>query len=142
MDKIKNIMLPIKSEFVKNIKSYYIFIILIGLYLLFFQVVDPHGTNCLIKHTIGLPCAGCGMTRAAYYLFTLDFKLAFFYHPLIYIMPVILLTVFLKGYGVFQKLYSSKAFWIIIVTLFITVYIIRMYLYYPNTAPMDHYFGR
>lgn len=134
-------MRTVKNEILKNLKEYYIFIIIIILYLLAFQVFDPHGTNCLIKRATGIPCMGCGMTRATYYLITLDIKQAFFFHPLVFIMPLIVSTFLLKGYGIFQILFKSKLYWTVIIALFIIVYIIRMYLYYPNTEPMDHYFG-
>ena len=141
MERTKQFIIPIKNDFIKNIKQYYVFIIVIVLYLAIFEILDPHGPNCIIKHTIGVPCMGCGMTRATYYLITLDFKQAFFFHPLVFIMPVIITTFLLKGIGIFQTMYSSKTFWGVVIFLFVATYIIRMYLYYPDTPPMDHYFG-
>ncbi|AIO18004.1 hypothetical protein KQ51_00100 [Candidatus Izimaplasma bacterium HR1] len=124
----------------RNLNKYKIIILMIILYLLTFQLIDPHGPNCLIKRTIGIPCPGCGMTRASYYLLTLQFEKAAFYHPLVFIMPIIFSILLFNGYGVFNTLFKSKVFWGIIVTLFIGVYIYRMYMYYPSVEPMDHFF--
>ena len=127
------------KEISRNIKKYRIFIIVIIFYLLAFQLIDPHGPNCLIKRTLGIPCPGCGMTRATYYLFTFQFSEAFFYHPLVFLMPLIVSTFLLNGYGIFKTLFESKIFWGIIIVSFVAVYIIRMYLYFPHTEPMDYY---
>lgn len=140
MQTLKTVGKDILTEIIKNIKEYYIFIVIIVVYLLAFYLLDPHGPNCLVKRTIGIPCPGCGMTRAVYYLSLFDFKQALYFHPLVFLMPFIILTLLLKGYGIFQKLFHSKVFWGVTLFLFITVYIIRMYLYYPHTPPMDHYF--
>ena len=127
------------DEIIKNIKKYKIFILVVFLYLLAFQLIDPHGSNCLIKRTIGIPCPSCGMTRATYYLFTFQFDKAFYYHPLVFIMPITLGTFLLNGYGIFKTLFRSKLFWGFIIVSFVVVYVLRMYLYFPHTEPMDYY---
>ncbi|HIZ16758.1 MAG TPA: DUF2752 domain-containing protein, partial [Firmicutes bacterium] len=41
------------------------------------------GTTCLIKSTIGVPCPGCGMTRATLELLSGNISAALHYHPLV-----------------------------------------------------------
>ena len=53
------------------------------------------GGLCLMKNTTGFPCPSCGMTRAYTEAFKLNFKKAFYYHPLLYIYCAIL-NFFLK----------------------------------------------
>jgi hypothetical protein len=123
----------------KVISKYkYIFLIMV-LYFAYFFVFHNDETNCIIKRTIGIPCPGCGMTRAAVYLLSFDFKNAFFFHPLIFIMPFLLIVFLYQDTKLFQKLAHSKIFIGSIIALFIIVYIIRMILYFPDTEPMDYF---
>lgn len=114
-------------------------LLVLVIYLVLFRIFDPNETNCLVKRTIGIPCPGCGMSRACYYLLTMQFKTAFVYHPLVFVMPLIMSVLLFSGYGIFNRLYTSKIFWGIILVLFTVVYVIRMYLYFPNTEPMDYH---
>ena len=50
--------------------------------------------GCPIRFFTGVCCPGCGMTRAAAHLITMDFSGAFHYHPLIFVMPVFAIAFF------------------------------------------------
>ena len=115
------------------------FLIIFILYISYFYIFHNGDTNCLVKHTIGIPCMGCGMSRAVVYMVTLKFAKAFQYHPLVFILPFIVLVFLFQETKFFAKLYYSKLFWGSILILFVVVYIIRMILYFPHTAPMDYY---
>jgi len=39
--------------------------------------------ECTFQRIVGLPCPGCGGTRAVYYLFHGDFLKSFQYHPVV-----------------------------------------------------------
>ena len=54
------------------------------------------GIGCPIKYVTGVSCAGCGMTRAFMSLLRGQLKLAFYYHPLVYLMPFIVVYFFVK----------------------------------------------
>ena len=125
--------------FKKNMKVYYPYVIVLILYLVGFALFDPHGNNCMVQRTIHIPCPLCGMTRASVHLVQFRFIEAFRYHPLVYIMPIMALTVFFNGYRVFSKLFYSKVFWSTVISLFIIVYVIRMVIYFPHTEPMIPY---
>ena len=45
-------------------------------------VVWYSGIGCPILYVIGIPCPGCGMTRAVLACLRLDFAAAFRYHPM------------------------------------------------------------
>ena len=64
---------------------------LIGIILLFL----PGDYNCTIRQYTGIPCPGCGMTRAALYLLQLEFAKAFKMQPMIYLLIfyIVLLSV-------------------------------------------------
>lgn len=50
--------------------------------ILFYFALSITGIGCPIKFLTGISCPGCGMTRAYIALLHLDFKDAFYYHPL------------------------------------------------------------
>lgn len=131
-ENITNIILP-------NLKRYLFFIFAMIGYLLYFFIFHHDEPNCIIKRTIGFPCPGCGMSRALYYLVTLQLDKAFLFHPLVFIIPFIAILLLEKGTRIADKLLFSKLFWTVIITLYIGTYIIRMFLYFPNTVPMDYY---
>ena len=91
------------------------------------------GRTCILRNIVGLPCPTCGMTRAYYALLGGDLHTAFSYHPLFWSVPVIgLLVLFIK------RLRENKLFWTIVIGIFIVVYIVRMFLYFPDTEPLDY----
>ena len=51
------------------------------------------GWGCPLQHFTGVPCPGCGMSRAAFALLRLDFMAAFRYHPMICVLPPVVLYV-------------------------------------------------
>jgi hypothetical protein len=46
---------------------------------------------CPSKVFLGVPCPGCGLTRAGLSLFRLDFSRAWSFNPMIYSLPVLLI---------------------------------------------------
>lgn len=93
---------------------------------------------CFIRNLFGVPCPGCGMTRAWLSALKLDFSAAMFYHPLFWLVPIIfIITLFRNKIKLCYDLYNSKLFLPGCLILFIAVYIVRMLLYFPITAPMD-----
>lgn len=86
--------------------------------------------KCPIYWITGVPCPGCGMTRALVSLLRGDIQGAFFMHPLIFVMPVFLLL-FIFG----SKKVRSRAS-VVMIAVFLTVYAIRMVMYFPESKPM------
>jgi len=77
------------------------------------------------------------MTRAYLSLFRGNLNEAFFYHPLFPIVPLILSIVLFRGSKTVNNLFSSNKFWISILFLFIGVWVVRLFLYFPDVRPMD-----
>lgn len=81
------------------------------------------GIGCPILFFTGIPCFGCGMSRACLALLHLDYAAAWYYHPMIFLIPVIVVVLFF--YNRFPKrLFRSLAALFII--LFIVVYLVRL----------------
>ena len=94
----------------------------ISIILVFYIVIESIGITCPIKFLTGVSCAGCGMSRAFLSALKLDFISAFHFHPLFWlVIPAILLFIFKN------KIPFFKVCFIFIVTLFIIVYLIRMF---------------
>lgn len=74
-------------------------ILLALLFLVYFTIVYlvmwQTGISCVFLHFLGIPCPGCGMTRALCALLRLDFVGALKYNPLIFCMPYVFAYIFL-----------------------------------------------
>lgn len=92
--------------------------------------------GCLIKTLFGIPCPGCGMTRAWLALLRGDFSAAFRWHPLFWLAPVLALLIS----GVLDRKYpkiTQIAFILCFASLFL-VYGLRMLALFPGESPMDY----
>ena len=73
------------------------------------------GYTCFFMSTIGFPCPGCGLTRAFVCFFSGDLRGALYYHPLFWLVPIVLAVIILK------RLFAGSA--------------VRLALYFPHTPP-------
>lgn len=92
--------------------------------LVFFIVLWYRFFGCPLKFFFGLSCAGCGMTRAVVALFHGDFSLAWHFHPLVFLLPVLLLGFFLR------KRFSKKFLTVAVVAVFVlftVVFFVRLF---------------
>ncbi|HHV12978.1 MAG TPA: DUF2752 domain-containing protein [Clostridiales bacterium] len=97
------------------------------------------GSVCFSLLFFGIPCPGCGMTRAAKLMLTGHFRESFHMHPLL-----LLVVIGIIGYPIIKKILKKyiliiKLYVIICIVIFIGVYIYRMNLYYPDIEPMVYY---
>lgn len=94
----------------------------VSVILLFYIAIESIGITCPIKFLTGISCAGCGMSRAFLAALRLDFVSAFHFHPLFWlVIPTVLLFIFKN------KIPFFKICFILIVTIFIITYLIRMF---------------
>lgn len=65
-----------------------VFILPAALLCIFLLYLSAGGL-CLVRHFTGIPCPGCGMTRAVLSVLHGDFRTAFAYHPLWVTLPLV-----------------------------------------------------
>ena len=83
------------------------------------------GIGCPIRALTGIPCGGCGMTRAYLSLLKPDIHSAFYYHPLFWMVPpALILFIVKKGPLSDQRIRNSV--WTVFITSFIVVYLLRL----------------
>lgn len=88
-EKLQNKVL--KSKLLK--KCLLLFFLLIY-FVIVYIVLDYLNTTCLYLYFFGIPCPGCGMTRAFLSLIRLDFVGAARYNFLVYFMPYVFVYLF------------------------------------------------
>ncbi|MBR4981148.1 MAG: DUF2752 domain-containing protein [Lachnospiraceae bacterium] len=91
------------------------------MFYLFISLIFDVG--CPILWITGISCAGCGMTRAWISLLHLDFKTAFYYHPLFWLPVVILFFYFFRNK---MTKNASLILSTIAILLFLITYVLRM----------------
>lgn len=64
-------------------------IALTAAYLLIVALLYYRNVSCLYLQFFGVPCPGCGMTRAILAAMKLDFPAAFAAHPMFWSVPVL-----------------------------------------------------
>ncbi|WP_157154692.1 DUF2752 domain-containing protein [Brachyspira murdochii] len=97
------------------------------------------GELCLIKRTTGFPCPACGMTRAHIEAIRLNFKKAFYYHPLFLFPAIIFAVIILKNKSkIANYIYNNNYIIFTFLFIFIVVYIVRFVLLFPNREPFTY----
>lgn len=93
------------------------------------------GAFCSVRMNTGVPCPGCGITRAAILLLTGRWRQAWQMHPMIYPIMLAALYFVVSRYLLGRKAAGMK--WIVagIAVMLLAVYIQRMGQYFPNRSP-------
>lgn len=85
--------------------------------------------KCPFLHLLGIPCMGCGMTRAMLALIQWKWKLAFYYHPLFPIVIFVVLYYILERLGILRIGDKKKKILLYFIILcFILAYILRLFV--------------
>ena len=90
---------------------------------------------CPLLQMTGLPCAGCGLTRAFLFVARGQFARAFYIQPFVYPIMLFLLYCGFCRYVKGSKVKGFQPMFILLVCGMLIFYIIRMYLYFPDRVP-------
>ncbi len=88
--------------------------ILIYAVILYFSPI-----NCIVLSLTGIPCLGCGMTRALISALKFDFAAAFSYHLMFWSVPLLYICFLLDG-RLFKNKKCNLTFYLVILIGFIT----------------------
>jgi hypothetical protein len=93
---------------------------------------------CPVQWLFGVPCPGCGMTRAHLALLRLDFADALYYHPLVFVtLPALL---YLAHQDAWKLPGGRRARRILLAALcaaFLGVYLVRLFLLPDSPLQID-----
>lgn len=125
------------SDVLDLIKRYWFGVILSIIFMLCLNF--KFGTVCMSKILIGVPCPACGMTRAALLLLLGKFKEAYEMHPLVYLLVVeVIFCIIIKKQLKKNSIFINISV-IIVLVIFVSFYIYRMFMYYPDLEPMVYW---
>lgn len=111
----------------------YILVLILG-----FAIILDFNIKCIIRTLIGIPCPGCGMTRAWIEAINFNFYEAFKFHPLFLLAPILIILIIIRGKESTDKYTKYIDISIVaIIILFLGVYVFRMYRYFPSDIPMN-----
>jgi hypothetical protein len=83
------------------------------------------GRECLFKRAFSIPCPTCGMTRAVKSLLKFDLKGAFFYHPLVFTLPLLYWTV-VTELAPFKNKRLNRITVVSLISAFLSVWAVRL----------------
>jgi hypothetical protein len=93
-------------------------------------------TLCVYRNVFGIPCPGCGLTRALGLLIQGEPLRAFALHPLYPLTILCIATILFRSRKPFMQLYHKRAFWTCSIILLVGLWIVRMVIYFPHHEPM------
>lgn len=93
---------------------------------------------CPMVIIFGLPCPGCGITRALLYVLQGQFSKAFYMNPTVYLWIAFLIYIIVVRYILGKPLKRVT----LLITVIVAVMVIRfgygMYMYYPARPPFSY----
>ena len=118
-------MWSIPQSLSNSIKKNWLKWFVVACYCVAYFISRKSGISCIWKSLTGIPCPGCGFTRAIGAALRLDFAGAWQYHPLFALFPVLLLLFFRDG-RIFRNDSFNTIAIVAIAVLFAAVWCIRL----------------
>lgn len=91
---------------------------------------------CPMVWMTGLPCPGCGMTRAAVLFLQGHWKAAWQMHPFFYVLLALAAWAFILRYIMGRGIAAMRGGVIAAAALAVAFYVYRMIMVFPGRAPM------
>lgn len=137
--KIKEKMLEIGKAVWKDIKNIKWALLAILLYYILTRILFRE--FCPMRIITGLPCPGCGATRAGLYVLTFRFKEAWQMNPTIFLWILYILYFLWQRYIGKNRKKLSNILLVFVCLCAIMCYIIGMLYYFPHREPYTYYEG-
>ncbi len=131
MERIKRAFVLLGQDLRQNLPG----ILAVIAYILLFQFLFD--TICPMQIFLGLPCPGCGLTRAGFLLLGGHPIEAFRMHPFLYGWIAAAADFCISRYLLDRKAKELPYFLAFLLLGMIAFYIWRMKMYFPDTEPMQ-----
>ena len=97
-----------------------------------YTLISALTIGCPFRFFFGISCPGCGMSRSLFSLLKGDIHMAFFYHPLFFLVPVLFYSIYR-----YEEKNDRIGKWLLaaVLVFFFLVWILRLFLGSPVTAP-------
>ena len=109
----------------KTRKKFLLLLLLLLYFTVAYIAMNYYNITCVFLKVFGVPCPGCGMTRAVLSLIRLDFCGAFKHNVVVFFMPYVFMYVFFdfkhKIHNVLLSIIAVTAIinWVIKIAIFI-----------------------
>ena len=95
---------PLLRGFMKQITQLNVKISFTLIYFIIVGIFWFFNIPCFSQYLFNIPCPGCGISRAVFSAFRLDFVTAFRFHPMFWSLPILYLYFLYDG-----KLFKNKS---------------------------------
>lgn len=130
---VKETLRNIAERILKDIKEYGWAAVIFAVYYIIVHLTNS--AFCPLIQIAGLPCAGCGMTRAFLFMVRGELARAFYIQPMAYVIIAFVLYCGFFRYIKGSRIRGFKPLFILLVSSVLLFYIIRMYLHFPDRVP-------
>jgi hypothetical protein len=103
----------------------------------FFVVMMSTGVGCIFRFLTGIPCPACGMTRAYLSLLNLDIKSAFYYHPLFFLIPIVIYLIVSADEADKRAKSRKSLIMLVIIIIFLLTWIYRLFFMENSPVTID-----
>lgn len=97
-----------------------------GIILVVVALMRYFDITCFILELTGIPCPGCGMTRALIAALQLQFREAFAWHAMFWSVPLLYLCFLLDG-RLFKKAWCNRLFYALILAGFLINWLMKIF---------------
>lgn len=130
-------MKMIISRITKDIKKWYFPILVVIIYGVVTKIVFK--AFCPFLIFTGVPCAGCGITRAIFYLITGNIKKSLELNPAAPMWIFLAIIYFWKRYIKGESVKKLEIILFLAGLITFLVYICRMIIYFPGKPPIIYF---
>ena len=130
--KMKSLKESVK-RLLKDVKAYGLAaVVFLGYYII---VHLMRASFCPMIHLTGLPCAGCGLTRAFLFIATGQWERAAYINPMAFLVILFALYCAYFRYYKGTKIKGFSVMFVLLISIVLIFYAVRMYLFFPDRVP-------
>lgn len=124
------------GRLLKDIRQFGLAVVVLLIYMT--VVSQIFGAFCPVRLFTGLPCPGCGITRAAVFLMTCRWQQAWQMNPVVFPVVAAALYFAVNRYLLDKEAKGMKWLIAVIAVLLVAVYVGHMIRYFPGREPYSY----